>query len=61
MEVFHADTLAPAKEMVLEGNVLKMLHYHFKGSDYVVTVGWYDCQIKVIGADNLEFVMQDKL
>jgi len=61
LEVFHADTLAPAKEMVLEGNVLKMLHYHFKGSDYVVTVGWYDCQIKIISADTLEFVMQDKL
>ena len=39
----------------------KAKHYHFKGSDYVVTVGWFDCQIKVISADTLEIVMQDKL
>ena len=59
--MFHAETLALAKEMVLEGDALKMLHYHFKGYEFVVTVGWYDCQIKVISADTLEFVMQDKL
>ncbi len=61
MEVFQAETLVLAKEMVLEGNVLKMLQYHYKGSDYVVTVGWYDCQIKAISALTLEFVMQVKL
>jgi hypothetical protein len=61
LEIFNAETLALAKGMHLEGNVLKMLHYHFKGSDYVVTVGWYDCQIKIISASTLEFEMQDKL
>lgn len=61
LEIFNAETLAKAKEMHLEGNVLKMLSYNHKGSDYVVTVGWYDCQIKIISASTLEFVMQDKL
>jgi hypothetical protein len=61
LEVFNAETLVLAKEMHLEGNVLKMLHYHFKGSDFVVTVGWYDYQIKIVSADTLEFVMQEKL
>lgn len=50
-----------AKEIVLEGNVLKMLNYYFKGSDYVITVGWYDCQIKIINAVTLKFEMQSKL
>ena len=40
-----------------------MLHYNFKGSDYVITVGigFKGAQIEVISADTLEFVMQDKL
>jgi hypothetical protein len=61
LEIFNAENLAHKTYIDLDGNIDKMLHYHFKGSEYVVTVGHKNCHIKIINADNLEFLMQDNL
>ncbi len=47
--------------MPLDGNALKLLHYPYLNELYVITVGWYDCEIKLLSTSTLEFVIQDKL
>jgi len=43
--------------MPIDGNALKLIPFNAHGMKKIISVGWYDCEIKIISAESLEYEM----